>query len=327
MNNISSSKTSNIPLPPRISGFLRACRGRSQELIIMEFLEAAIEISPTADEGSVLIHHPRMKKLVLFNENDFLFEKKMLDPKIRAAWPKEFSQHSGIAGRCFRERSTQVYSRQIASKMLKDFLGDSPIQNMICIPIITSAPEPFGVVCFHNNDPDREFTEIDEKVLETYTDILALALHSPHPELQLERNVFIVHGRDSQSLSDLQDVLRDFRVSPKVLGQQDRNAQSILYALEDLIRTCRAGFILITPDDEGHLKGDRQLSPRARENVIFETGMLFARFREFDRVALLVKRPVELPSDLDGILFQAFDNISDIERYIESKLNKWKLLR
>jgi predicted nucleotide-binding protein len=309
----------------RITGFLRASRGRSQEQIIIEFLQAAIDISPAADEGSVLINHPRLERLILFNEDDFLFRKRLLDPASRAAWPKEFSHFAGIAGRCFREKSVRDFSRRRHRPSDGDFLGDSPIQNMVCIPIITAGKDPFGVVCFHNNDAEKEFASEDVKVLEAYTDILALALHTPHPELQLERNVFIVHGRDTQSLRDLQAILRSHEVTPKVLAEEDKNAASILHALEDLIRSCKAGFILATPDDEGNLRGEPPLA-RARENVMFETGLLFAKFRQFDRVAILLKRPLTLPSDLRGIAHEEFDDLRLIETLIVRKLSNWGLL-
>jgi hypothetical protein len=307
----------------RISGFLRASQGRSQEDIIHEFLQAAIDISPAADEGSVLIHHPRLEKLVLFHSR---FVSRQADAASANGFPKELRCTQGIAGRCFREKSIQVFSRQSARGADVDFFGDSPIQNMICLPIITGAKEPFGVVCFHNNVAGKTFAPDDVNVLEAYTNILSLALHSPHPELQLERNVFIVHGRDSESLKDLQSVLRSHEVVPKVLAKEDKNAQSILYALEDLIRTCKAGFILATPDDEGHLRGKEPLVARARENVIFETGLLFAKVRAFERVAILLKRPLTLPSDLNGVTYEPFDEIRSIAPTIARKLDAWGLL-
>jgi predicted nucleotide-binding protein len=305
----------------RITGFLRASRGRSQEEIIHEFLAAAIDISSAADEGSVLINHPRMEKLVLFHSR---FATRPANSG--AAWPNEFHRNAGIAGRCFKEKSRQVFSRQTGKLPTGELWGDSPIQNMICLPIITAASDPFGVVCFHNNVADKQFTDDDVRVLEAYTDILSLALHAPHPELQLERNVFIVHGRDSDSLRALQKILWDREVTPRVLAREDKNAQSILYALEDLIRTCRAGFILATPDDEGHLRGKDPIVPRARENVIFETGLLFAKFRAFERVAILLKRPLVLPSDLNGITYEPFDEIQQIDTTISRKLSNWGLL-
>lgn len=315
-----------ITFDGRIMGFLQASRGRSQEEIIIEFVRAVIEVNPVADEGSVLINHPKSKKLILFNEDDFLFARKMLDA--RASWPKTFDYADGIAGRCFREAAIQTYpsNRPDADN---DFVGNSPIENMVCIPIITrKGDDPFGVACFHNNDPARPFSQADERVLRAYTDILALALHTPHPELQLERNVFIVHGRDLASLQGLKDILRGHGVSPKVLLDEDKNVKSILGALEELIRTCKAGFVLATPDDMGRLATDKDLAPRARESVVFEMGLLLAKFREFNRVAILVKRPLELPSDLDGITTELFDDIHELKlaSAIERKLSGWKLI-
>ena len=96
-----------------------------------------------------------------------------------------------------------------------------------------------------------------------------------------------------------------YQVTPRVLKNKNKGARSILDELESLIRVCKAGFILATPDDEGHLRGSSDpLAERARENVIFETGLLFAKFREFERVAVLLKRPLKLPTDLDGIVYE-----------------------
>lgn len=321
-----TSTTKTITFDGRIMGFLQASRGRSQEEIIIEFVRAVIEINPVADEGSVLINHPKIKKLVLFNENDFLFKRKMLDAK--AHWPRIFKYTDGIAGRCFREATVQTYPSQRPDAD-DDFIGRSPIKNMVCIPIITrKGGSPFGVACFHNNDAKRPFSAADERVLRAYTDILALALHTPHPELQLDRNVFIVHGRDKTSLRGLKDILRAYGVTPKVLQEEDKNVKSILGALEELIRTCKAGFVLATPDDVGRLASDKEMAPRARESVVFEMGLLLAKFREFERVAILVKHPLKLPSDLDGITTERFDDIREpqLARAIRRKLVNWQLI-
>lgn len=313
-----------ISFDPRILDFLRASHGHSQEAIIVEFLQTAIAISPAADAGSVLVDHPRIKKLVLFNEGDFLFDKELLDPEARASFPSTLGYRGTIAGNCFRTGRPTVFSRAQGDILF----GDSPIQNMVCFPIKSGqGRNPFGVACFHNNVRDKAFSADDMSVLEAYTDILALALHTPHPELQLERNVFIVHGRDVPSRMALEKILLDKKVTPKVLAREDKNATTILTALEDLIRTCKAGFILATPDDEGRLgKSKDEYAARARENVIFEMGLLFAKFRAFDRVAILLKKPLKLPSDLNGVTYEEFDRIEDLEATITLKLHKWNLL-
>ncbi|PJG52870.1 hypothetical protein CVM73_23730 [Bradyrhizobium forestalis] len=316
--------TGKISFDARILDFLRASHGRSQEAIIVEFLQTAIAISSAADAGSVLIDHPKMKRLVLFNEGDFLFREELLDSNARARFPTTLGYFGTVAGNCFRTGTPTVFSRAKGD----EFYGDSPIQNMVCFPIkLGPGRSPFGVACFHNNIPEKAFSPEDQRVLEAYTDILALALHTPHPELQLDRNVFIVHGRDERSRISLESILRQNKVNPKVLMREDKNATTILSALEELIRTCKAGFILATPDDEGRLgKPNEQLAARARENVIFEMGMLFAKFRAFDRVAILLKKPLRLPSDLNGVTYEEFERIEDIEATIVRKLDNWKLL-
>ncbi len=303
-------------------GFLTAARGNSQERIIIEFLDAVINVNKAADRGSVLINHPRAERLILFNEGDFLFNNKILDPT--KEWPREFGYFDGVAARAFRQGNTMRYSKH--GPAAGDFIGNSPIENMVCIPIITTQGPPFGVVCFHNDDPEKKFDDEEVEQLEAYVDILGLALHTPHPELQLERNVFIVHGRDEGALNGLKVILDKYKVNPRTLGEEEKKAESILKGVEDLLRICKAGFILVTPDDEGHLcNSSEPLTPRARENVIFETGLLFAKFREFKRVMILLKRPVELPSDLHGIGYEPFTNLKDIEMRIFNALNGWGL--
>jgi predicted nucleotide-binding protein len=310
----------------RLRDFLRAARGRSQEQIIIEFLETAVSVDDNADHGSVLIKHSNRDALILFNANNFLFEKKLLDPNAAASWPSELGLRGTIAGLCYRTRLTKVFRRQEGA-IGDNFFGNSPIKNMVCIPIKTGGEWPFGIVCFHNNDPQKEFTDAEIAALESCVDVLAIALHNPLPELNLEKNVFVVHGRDDASLDQLQLLLLKYQVTPKVLKNKNRGPKSILDELEGLIRICKAGFILATPDDEGHLRdGSDPLFARARENVIFETGLLFAKFREFERVTLLLKRPLKLPSDLDGIFHEPFDNIKDSEATIVEKLKAWGLI-
>jgi predicted nucleotide-binding protein len=47
-------------------------------------------------------------------------------------------------------------------------------------------------------------------------------------------------------------------------------------------------------------------SPRARQNVILETGMLLSALTR-NRMALIVKGHIELPSDLEGIIRLGFN--------------------
>ena len=67
------------------------------------------------------------------------------------------------------------------------------------------------------------------------------------------------------------------------------------------------GIVLYTPDDEGRLKGNAELSTRARQNVVFEHGYLIGKLGR-DRVCALVVDNVEKPGDIDGIVYVNVDD-------------------
>ena len=317
-----------------LGGFLKASRGKAQEDVVFDFLRSLIDRDPIIDNGSILINYPQEQKLRLF-QKETLLSQKFLDPR-SSNWEDEFSYRGnivagrGVAVRCFLERRTRIYESTTGQQ--SDLIGNSPIKNMICVPIMLGNLEeaPFGVVCFHNDDPQRKFTPAEGEIVEACVDVLSLALHASYPKILLERNVFIVHGRDSNARAQLENLLLKSGVTPKTLRDEERVGQLILPAIENLIRACAAGFILITPDDEGRLRDpdnpDCAFTLRARENVLFETGLLFAQKRPHDRVAVLVKRGTTLPTDLQGMLYYDFDEIENIDGKIRGLLGSWKLV-
>jgi predicted nucleotide-binding protein len=69
------------------------------------------------------------------------------------------------------------------------------------------------------------------------------------------------------------------------------------------------GFVvvLLTPDDLGTSKDKREeLKPRARQNVIFELGFFVGKLGR-ERVCVLYKENVEIPSDYEGMLYVKMD--------------------
>ena len=67
--------------------------------------------------------------------------------------------------------------------------------------------------------------------------------------------------------------------------------------------------MLLTPDDMGYKQedGPENAEPRARQNVVMEMGMLIAAFGR-ERVAILKKGHVVVPSDANGIIYLSFNN-------------------
>jgi len=158
--------------------------------------------------------------------------------------------------------------------------------------------------------------------------VLANELQRSPKRLNLEQaKIFIVHGRDELALAQLKSLLLEKNVQPIVLKDTPKTGPEILDKLEEEIGRCAGGFILLTPDDEGRLRNtQQQLVERARQNVIFESGYLLAQFRDARRVCFLVQRPVEMPSDLKGLLYEEFETIDRSRGRILSVLEEWQLI-
>ena len=127
--------------------------------------------------------------------------------------------------------------------------------------------------------------------------------------------IFVVHGHDNASLEQLELVLRRLNVDPYILQNNDGGSKTIIEALEQRIYEEAAfGIVLLTPDDYGYskTKGEADRQPRARQNVVLEMGMVLASLGR-DRMVILKKGALEIPSDIDGVLRLEFnDHVKEV---------------
>jgi len=156
--------------------------------------------------------------------------------------------------------------------------------------------------------------------------------HSPRREKKVARlskktfseNVFIVHGRDHGPMKELKAMLTMFSLNPIVLHEQPSGSRTIVENLEKYSDVGYA-FVILTPDDIGcnysevarrrktstvriALMTEQELRGRyrARQNVILEFGYFIGLLGR-DRVCCLYKGDVELPSDMQGIIYIPFE--------------------
>lgn len=114
--------------------------------------------------------------------------------------------------------------------------------------------------------------------------------------------IFIVHGHDDIMKRDVAKYVKKLGFKPIILNEQINAGLTIIEKLEKLSDTDYA-IVLYSPCDVGSKNVENpELKFRARQNVVFEHGYLCAKLGR-DRVAALVKDDVELPSDINGILF------------------------
>jgi predicted nucleotide-binding protein len=121
--------------------------------------------------------------------------------------------------------------------------------------------------------------------------------------------IFIVHGHDNEARDQLELILMRLGLQPFILQNQDGGSKTIIEALEmNIYDEAAFGIILMTPDDYGYSKAaaDADRQPRARQNVILEMGMVMAALGR-ERMAILKKGALELPSDTEGIIRLEFN--------------------
>lgn len=117
--------------------------------------------------------------------------------------------------------------------------------------------------------------------------------------------VFVVYGHDTAARTELEAMLRRWRLEPLILDQLPNEGQTIIEKLEKATAEAKFAIVLATPDDEGHRAGhEDEKAFRARQNVVLELGMMLALLGR-KNVAILMKQQdnVERPSDIQGLLY------------------------
>lgn len=124
------------------------------------------------------------------------------------------------------------------------------------------------------------------------------------------KNVFIVHGHDSALKLNVARTLEKLGLSPTILHEIPNKGNTIIEKLEDAAMHCSFAIILLTADDIGRSKTEKELKPRSRQNVIFEHGYFIAKLGR-DRTMCILDKDVEKPGDLDGVVY--VESVSDLE--------------
>lgn len=119
-------------------------------------------------------------------------------------------------------------------------------------------------------------------------------------------NVFIVHGHDEQAKESCARFIEKLGLNAVILHEQANEGKTIIEKLEKHTDAAYA-VVLFTPDDVGaSSETPESLHPRARQNVLVELGYMAAKIGR-DKVCVLRKGDVEIPSDFLGVLYIDID--------------------
>jgi predicted nucleotide-binding protein len=118
---------------------------------------------------------------------------------------------------------------------------------------------------------------------------------------------FIVHGQNETLKLALKNYLQNTLRLPEpiILHEQPNIGRTIIEKFEDYADMASIIFVLLTPDDVAASVNDtNDIKRRARQNVIFELGYFLGMLgRKSGRVLLLYQPPLELPSDISGVVY------------------------
>jgi len=123
---------------------------------------------------------------------------------------------------------------------------------------------------------------------------------------------FIVHGHDDATKLAVKNYLQNTLKLPEpiILHEQPSIGRTLIEKFEYYAAHSQLAFVIMTPDDQV-VKADRNDDDkrRARQNVILELGFFLGSLgRQSGRVFLLHKGPLELPSDLNGVVYVDITN-------------------
>lgn len=122
------------------------------------------------------------------------------------------------------------------------------------------------------------------------------------PKVNSNKTVFIIHGHDNSLKTEVQLLLNKAGINNIVLHEQPDRGRTIIDKLTEETKQAGYAIALLTPDDltEGGIT-------RARQNVILEIGYLLGSIGK-ERLRMLVKDNIEIPSDLHGVLYEKYDS-------------------
>jgi hypothetical protein len=140
----------------------------------------------------------------------------------------------------------------------------------------------------------------DEEVPDTGTDSSRIGVDD-------RTEIFIVHGHDGLAKQEVARFVEQVASRPPViLHERPNQGRTIIEKFEAESAKVAFAIILLTGDDVGG-QAPPALAPRARQNVIFEMGFFVGSIGRH-RVAVVYEPGVELPSDIDGLLYTLLDD-------------------
>lgn len=116
--------------------------------------------------------------------------------------------------------------------------------------------------------------------------------------------IFIVHGHDNEMKETVARFIEKLDFDAIILHEQANKGQTVIEKLESNTQDVPFAIILYSPDDE--MKDGKK---RARQNVVFEHGLLIGKLTRAKVVAIYKSdNDIETLSDLSGVIYIKYES-------------------
>ncbi|SEW31420.1 TIR domain-containing protein [[Clostridium] fimetarium] len=118
--------------------------------------------------------------------------------------------------------------------------------------------------------------------------------------------VFIVHGHNGELKEAIARLIEKQNIVAIILNEQANQGKTIIEKFE-AHSNVGAAIAIFTADDIGKANSETDYNSRARQNVAFEAGYFMGKLNR-NRVVIIAEKGLELPSDLQGVVYTDKDN-------------------
>jgi predicted nucleotide-binding protein len=178
--------------------------------------------------------------------------------------------------------------------------------------------------------PTQETTEVAEARAEQVRDRGVSKEDANNPP----DSIFLVHGHDEAFLRDVENFINGLGVRPIIMKDVGGASTSLIDKFFEIGGDARYAIVLLSGDDMGVSRdqyeedgvGERALQYRSRQNVILELGYFYGLLG-WENVFVLERIPprkfpnFERPSDLNGVLFDRYDEGGKWRRELHRRLS------
>ncbi len=123
------------------------------------------------------------------------------------------------------------------------------------------------------------------------------------------KNVFIVHGHDTNRLESIENLVRKLGYNPIVLFKEPDGGKTIIEKIENYSGDVCFCIVLYTKCDIGYeVNKQDEAKYRARQNVVFEHGFMIGTLGREKVCAVLENDDIETPGDISGVIYVRMTN-------------------